>query len=105
MMMAYVLIARKKPFEGIIPNLTRRYRETDSSWVREELDKFRANHPCESCNGKRLKPESLAVKIETKDISDISSLSIADALSWFQDLESTLDPQRAEIATRILKRN
>ena len=93
----------QKPFEGIIPNLTRRYRETDSSWVREELDKFRANHPCESCNGKRLKPESLAVKIETKDISDISSLSIADALSWFQDLESTLDPQRAEIATRILK--
>ena len=93
----------QKPFEGIIPNLTRRYRETDSSWVREELDKFRANHPCESCDGKRLKPESLAVKIETKDISDISSLSIADALSWFQDLESTLDPQRAEIATRILK--
>ena len=93
----------QKPFEGIIPNLTRRYRETDSSWVREELDKFRANHPCESCNGKRLKPESLAVKIETKDIADISSLSIADALSWFQDLESTLDPQRAEIATRILK--
>ena len=93
----------QKPFEGIIPNLTRRYRETDSSWVREELDKFRANHPCDSCNGKRLKPESLAVKIETKDISDISSLSIADALSWFQDLESTLDPQRAEIATRILK--
>ena len=93
----------QKPFEGIIPNLTRRYRETDSSWVREELDKFRANHPCESCNGKRLKPESLAVKIETKDIADISSLSIADALSWFQELESTLDPQRAEIATRILK--
>ena len=93
----------QKPFEGIIPNLTRRYRETDSSWVREELDKFRANHPCESCNGKRLKPESLAVKIETKDIADISSLSIADALSWFQDLENTLDPQRAEIATRILK--
>ena len=93
----------QKPFEGIIPNLTRRYRETDSSWVREELDKFRANHPCESCNGKRLKPESLAVKIEKKDIADISSLSIADALSWFQDLESTLDPQRAEIATRILK--
>ena len=62
----------QKPFEGIIPNLTRRYRETDSSWVREELDKFRANHPCETCNGKRLKPESLAVKVQDKDISDIS---------------------------------
>ena len=93
----------QKPFEGIIPNLTRRYRETDSNWVREELDKFRANHPCDTCNGKRLKPESLAVKVESKDISDISSLSIADALAWFGALEKKLDPQRAEIATRILK--
>ena len=93
----------QKPFEGIIPNLTRRYRETDSSWVREELDKFRANHPCETCNGKRLKPESLAVKVQDKDISDISSLSIAEALGWFTALESELDPQRAEIASRILK--
>ena len=93
----------QKPFEGIIPNLTRRYRETDSSWVREELDKFRANHPCETCNGKRLKPESLAVKVQDKDISDISSLSIAEALGWFTALESEFDPQRAEIASRILK--
>ena len=93
----------QKPFEGIIPNLTRRYRETDSSWVREELDKFRANHPCETCNGKRLKPESLAVKVQDKDISDISSFSIAEALGWFTALESELDPQRAEIASRILK--
>ena len=93
----------QKPFEGIIPNLTRRYRETDSSWVREELDKFRANHPCETCNGKRLKPESLAVKVQDKDISVISSLSIAEALGWFTALESELDPQRAEIASRILK--
>ena len=93
----------KKPFEGLIPNLTRRYRETDSSWVREELDKFRANHPCDSCHGKRLKPESLAVKIDDKDISDIASYAIADALEWFTALERRLDPQRAEIATRILK--
>ena len=93
----------QKPFEGIIPNLTRRYRETDSSWVREELDKFRANHPCETCNCKRLKPESLAVKVQDKDISDISSLSIAEALGWFTALQSKLDPQRAEIASRILK--
>ncbi|MGC6517931.1 MAG: excinuclease ABC subunit UvrA [Candidatus Puniceispirillaceae bacterium] len=93
----------QKPFEGIIPNLTRRYRETDSSWVREELDKFRANHPCDSCNGKRLKPESLAVKIAKQDISDISALSIAEALAWFTSLEELLDTQRAEIASRILK--
>ena len=93
----------QKPFEGIIPNLTRRYRETDSSWVREELDKFRANHPCDVCHGKRLKPESLAVKVQKKDISDIAALSIQEALNWFIELQDTLDPQRAEIATRILK--
>ena len=93
----------QKPFEGIIPNLTRRYRETDSNWVREELEKFRANIFCDSCHGKRLKPESLAVKVDGKDISDIASLAIADALAWFNALESQLDKQRAEIATRILK--
>ena len=93
----------QKPFEGIIPNLTRRYRETDSSWVREELDKFRANHPCDVCHGKRLKPESLAVKVQDKDISAIAALSIQEALNWFIELQDTLDPQRAEIATRILK--
>ena len=90
----------QKPFEGIIPDLTRRYRETDSNWVREELDKFRANHPCDTCHGKRLKPESLAVKVENKDISDISSLSIADALAWFGALEksSTHSAQRLQHA-------
>ena len=51
-----------KPFEGILPNLERRYRETDSNWVREELEKYRRIQPCESCGGKRLKKESLAVK-------------------------------------------
>ncbi|MGB1961920.1 MAG: excinuclease ABC subunit UvrA, partial [Candidatus Puniceispirillaceae bacterium] len=67
-----------KPFEGIMPNLARRYRETDSAWVREEMEKFRANHPCDGCGGKRLKAESLAVKIDMKDISDIARLSIGD---------------------------
>jgi excinuclease ABC subunit A len=92
-----------KPFEGVIPNLARRYRETDSAWVREEMDKFRANQPCEVCQGKRLKPEALAVKVEAHDITDIARLSIADARDWFAGLGNRLTGQDSEIATRILK--
>ena len=93
----------KRPFEGIMPNLARRYRETDSSWVREELEKFRANHPCESCGGKRLKAEALAVKVADHDISDIARLSIGDARDWFVGLSEKLQGQESEIASRILK--
>ncbi len=92
-----------KPFEGVIPNLARRYRETDSAWVREEMDKFRANQPCAACQGKRLKPEALAVKVEAHDITDIARLSIADARDWFAGLGNRLTGQDSEIATRILK--
>ena len=92
-----------KPFEGIIPNLTRRFVETDSNWVRDELDQFRAIQPCDACHGKRLKSEALAVKIEGKDISDISALSIGDAVGWFSELEAQLSAQDQEIASRILK--
>ena len=92
-----------KPFEGILPNLERRYRETDSNWVREELEKYRRIQPCDSCGGKRLKKESLAVKILNKDISDISALSIGDAVDWFADLNSHLSAKDKEIASRILK--
>lgn len=92
-----------KPFEGVMPNLTRRYRETDSAWVREELDKYRANHPCDSCGGKRLKPETLAIKVDMKDIADISRLSIGDARIWFDTLNQKLQGQESEIASRILK--
>ena len=92
-----------KPFEGIMPNLARRYRETDSAWVREEMEKFRANHPCDGCGGKRLKAESLAVKIDMKDISDIARLSIGDARDWFGGLSEKLRGQESEIAARILK--
>ena len=92
-----------KPFEGVIPNLARRYRETDSAWVREEMDKFRANQPCTACHGKRLKPEALAVKVEAHDITDIARLSIADARDWFAGLGNRLTGQDSEIATRILK--
>ncbi len=92
-----------KPFEGVIPNLSRRYRETDSSWVRDELEKFRGNQPCNSCNGKRLKHEALAVKVDNTDISDIARLSIADARQWFYGLGDKLTGQDSEIAARILK--
>ena len=92
-----------KPFEGILPNLERRYRETDSNWVREELEKYRRIQPCDSCGGKRLKKESLAVKILNKDISDISALSIGDAVEWFASLHCHLSAKDKEIASRILK--
>ncbi len=92
-----------KPFEGILPNLERRYRETDSNWVREELEKYRRIQPCDSCGGKRLKKESLAVKILNKDISDISALSIGDAVEWFVSLHCHLSAKDKEIASRILK--
>ena len=92
-----------KPFEGLLPNLTRRYVETDSNWVRDELEKFRAIQPCEGCGGKRLKAESLAVRIDNKDISDISALSIGDAADWFTQLSDSLSAQQSEIAVRILR--
>ena len=92
-----------RPFEGIMPNLARRYRETDSAWVREEMEKYRANHNCDSCGGKRLKPESLAVKVDAHDISDIARLSIGEARDWFAALSEKLQGQESEIAARILK--
>ena len=93
----------KKPFEGVIPNMERRWRETDSTWVREEIAKFQSAQPCPACNGKRLKTEALAVKIGMKDISETASLSIKDADQWFRDVEGHLTPQKLEIASRILK--
>ncbi len=92
-----------KPFEGVIPNMDRRWRETDSSWVREELAKFQNVKPCESCNGARLKPESLAVKIRKLSIAQVSAFSIAQAKSWFAELDQHLTPKQNEIAARILK--
>ncbi len=73
-----------KPFEGVIPNMERRFRETDSSWVREELARFQNNSPCEACKGKRLKPEALAVKVAGLDIAEVADLSIAQAGVWFR---------------------
>ncbi len=92
-----------KPFEGIIPNLDRRYRETESSWVRDFLVKFQSASKCESCNGKRLKPEALAVKIAGMDITETGDMSIAKAKTIFEKLKDELSPKQMEIAERILK--
>jgi excinuclease ABC subunit A len=92
-----------KPFEGVIPNIDRRLRETDSAWVREELGRYQSETPCEACGGKRLKPEALAVRVGGKDIAEISNLAIGPARDWIAGLEPTLPPQKAEIARRILK--
>ena len=93
----------KKAFEGVIPNLERRWRETDSAWVREEIAKFQSAQPCPVCAGKRLKPEALAVKIGGLDISDATSFAIRNADEWFSSVEGHLTPQKVEIASRILK--
>jgi len=92
-----------KTFEGVLPNLERRWRETDSAWVREELGRFQSETPCEACEGYRLKPEALAVKIDGRHIGEISRLSIQHARDWFASLEQVLSEKQMEIARRILK--
>ena len=92
-----------KTFEGVLPNLERRWRETDSAWVREELGRFQSETPCEACSGYRLKPEALAVRIDGRHIGEVSRLSIRDAGDWFTGLEGRLTAKQMEIARRILK--
>lgn len=92
-----------KPFEGVVGNLERRYRETDSSWMREEIEKFQSKTHCETCGGYRLKPEALAVKIANLHIGEVVEMSILDADRWFADLDKHLNSKQAEIASRILK--
>ena len=92
-----------KPFEGVIRNLQRRLDETDSAWVREELSRYQADKPCSTCNGARLKPEALSVRIGGKNIAEASELSIDLAMEWFAGAIDTMTPQRQEIARRILR--
>jgi len=93
----------KKAFEGVIPNLDRRWKDTDSAWVREELERYQNNAPCEACGGFRLKPEALSVKIAGRHIGEVCDLSIRKADAWFRDLDPKLTAKQREIATRILK--
>ncbi|HEY1561721.1 MAG TPA: excinuclease ABC subunit UvrA [Caulobacteraceae bacterium] len=92
-----------KTFEGVLPNLERRWRETDSSWVREELGRYQSETPCEVCGGARLKPEALAVKIAGRNIAEISAMAIRPARDWFENVEGDLTAKQLEIARRILK--
>ncbi|MBV1695975.1 MAG: excinuclease ABC subunit A, partial [Hyphomicrobiales bacterium] len=92
-----------KSFEGVIGNIERRWRETDSDWVREELARYQGAHPCDACHGYRLKPQSLAVKVGGRHIGEVGDLSIRAANDWFADLPRTFSKQQSEIATRILK--
>ncbi len=92
-----------KPFEGVIPNLERRWKETDSAWSREEIERFMSGTPCPACNGYRLKPEALAVKIGGLHIGQITEKSIRHADAWFRDIDNTFNEKQSEIAARILK--
>ena len=92
-----------RPFEGVIPNLARRFRETDSSWVREELSKYQTIAPCAACDGFRLKPEALAVRVAEMHAGAAAQMSIAGARDWFAALPERLSAKQMEIAGRILK--
>ncbi len=93
----------EKPFEGVLRNLERRFKETDNPWVREDLSRYQAEKPCHACQGFRLKPQSLAVKVAGRHIGEASALSIRKAREWFGTVNASLTPQRQEIARRILR--
>lgn len=90
-------------FEGIVNILKRKYEETESEYVRQELEQYMATRPCPACQGKRLKPESLAVRVAGKNIAEVTAMSIEDAYAWFQTLESQLTERERTIAERILR--
>ncbi|WP_101068197.1 excinuclease ABC subunit UvrA [Roseovarius salinarum] len=90
-------------FEGVIPNMARRYRETDSSWIREEFERYQNNRPCGACGGHRLRPEALAVKIAGRHIGEVVAMSIGQAHDWCATVPDHLTPQKNEIARAILK--
>ncbi len=92
-----------KPFEGVVPNMERRWRETDSSWVRDELSRYQTVTTCEDCGGQRLKPEALAVKLAGLNISEVTDMAIDEAHAWFSALKDHLSPKQQEIAERILR--
>jgi excinuclease ABC subunit A len=93
----------KRVFEGVITNLERRFRETDSDWAREEIARYFTDVPCDACKGFRLKPEALCVKIDGKHIGEISDMSVKGAAAWFTELPQRLTSKQNEIAGRVLK--
>jgi excinuclease ABC subunit A len=92
-----------KTFEGVVNNIQRRWTETESNWVRDELSRYQSDHPCQACEGYRLKPQALAVKIAGSHIAQVTRMSISSAGDWFESVPGSLNAQQNEIATRILK--
>ncbi len=92
-----------RSFEGVIPNMERRYRETDSAWIREEFERYQNNRPCGTCEGYRLRAEALAVKIAGLHVGQVVEMSIREALAWVEDAPNQLSAQKNEIARAILK--
>ena len=92
-----------RTFEGVIPNMERRLRESDSQWVREEFERYQNNRPCGACHGYRLKPEALAVKISGNHVGEVVERSIREALDWIEAVPANLSKQKAEIAAPIVK--
>lgn len=92
-----------KSFEGVIPNMERRWKETDSAWSREEIERYMSSSPCPACKGYRLKPEALAVKINKLHIGEVSEMSISKADQWFADVDKSFTEKQRNIAARILK--
>ena len=93
----------RKPFEGVVTNLERRWKETESEWAREEISKYFTDIPCAACNGFRLKPEALCVKVGGLHIGEVAELSVKRAGEWFGELPQRLTPKQNEIGTRVLK--
>ncbi|GAA0293417.1 excinuclease ABC subunit UvrA [Rhodovulum strictum] len=92
-----------RPFEGVIPNMERRYRETDSAWIREEFERYQNNRSCHTCGGHRLKPEALAIRIGGLHVGEVVQMSIREALAWVERVPDSLSRQKNEIARAILK--
>jgi excinuclease ABC subunit A len=92
-----------RTFEGVIPNMERRYRETDSAWVREEFERYQNNRPCGTCDGYRLRPEALAVRIAGLHVGQVVQMSIREAHDWCATVPAHLTNQKNEIARAILK--
>ena len=99
----YEVYSNKKTFEGVINNLERKYLETESDWKRDEISNYQSEKDCENCKGNRLKEEALCIKINNKNISDVTKLSIKDAYKWFQDLPNHLSERENKIAQHVLK--
>jgi excinuclease ABC subunit A len=93
----------KRAFEGVVTNLERRFRETDSDWAREEIARYFTDVPCSACKGYRLKPEALSVKIDGLHIGEVSDMSVKGAVAWFTELPQRLTSKQTEIAVRVLK--